>query len=79
MGEITIAPCPCCGEDRFNRAVTRGRDNRYFINHYDKIFHIQSSIGFDSPEAAAEAWNILFGKTKTKKAASERALEKRHR
>ena len=63
MSEITLVPCPYCGKDRFNDAITRGRDNRYFINHYDSIYHLQSSVGFDNPEDAAEAWNLLFRKT----------------
>lgn len=57
MAEKELKPCPFCGESNIENIITKGRNERYFINHYDYIFNIKSSIGFDTVTEAVEAWN----------------------
>lgn len=52
-----LKPCPFCGETNIKSIIVRGREERYFINHFDAIFRIESSIGFDTVEEAIESWN----------------------
>lgn len=52
-----LKPCPFCGETNIKHIMVRGRESRYFINHFDAIFRIESSIGFDTEAEAIEAWN----------------------
>lgn len=52
-----IKPCPWCGETEKRRIVRPGLDGRYFIDHFDAVFHLQSSIGFDTEAEAVAAWN----------------------
>lgn len=52
-----LKPCPFCGETSIKHIMVRGRESRYFINHFDAIFRIESSIGFDTEAEAIEAWN----------------------
>lgn len=52
-----LKPCPWCGETKAHEIVRPGLNGRYFIDHFDAVFHLQSSIGFETAEAAAEAWN----------------------
>lgn len=52
-----LKPCPFCGETRFEYIISQGMNGRYFIKHYDDVYHIQSSIGFETEREAIEAWN----------------------
>lgn len=54
-----IKPCPWCGETDKHQIVRRGLDGRYFINHFDAVFHLQSSIGFETEAEAVTAWNKM--------------------
>lgn len=57
MSEIKLKPCPFCGETKLENIITRGMNERYFISHYDDIFTIKSSIGFETKADAIKAWN----------------------
>lgn len=57
MNEKELKPCPFCGEISAEYIITKGMNGRYFIKHYDDVFHIQSSIGFETESEAIEAWN----------------------
>lgn len=57
MSEKELKPCPFCGETSIKNIIVRGRESRYFINHFDAIFRIESSIGFDTEAEAIEVWN----------------------
>lgn len=57
MNEKELKPCPFCGETKVENIITQGMNGRYFINHYDGVFHIQSSIGFETESEAIEFWN----------------------
>ena len=54
---IELKPCPFCGEKDVNKIITKGMNERFFIHHYDDVFDIKSSVGFDSIEEAKDAWN----------------------
>lgn len=57
MSEKELKPCPFCGETSAKYIITKGMNGRYFINHFDDIFHVTSSIGFETASEAIEAWN----------------------
>lgn len=57
MPELKIKSCPFCGETRAENIISRGMNGLYFINHFDNIFWIKSSIGFYTESEAIEAWN----------------------
>ena len=54
-----LKPCPWCGETEKRRIIRPGLNDRYFIDHFDAVFHLQSSIGFESEDEAAAAWNKM--------------------
>ena len=55
-----LKPCPFCGETSAKYIITQGMNGRYFIKHYDDVYHIQSSIGFETEREAIEAWNRRY-------------------
>lgn len=57
MAETELKPCPFCKESNIKNIITQGMNGRYFINHFDAVFNIKSSIGFDTVTEAVEAWN----------------------
>ena len=57
MAELELKPCPFCGETNPRQIITRGMNERYFISHFDDVFNIKSSIGFETEAGAVEAWN----------------------
>lgn len=57
MAKKEVKPCPFCGETKVENIITQGINGRYFINHFDDIFYIKSSIGFDTEAEAIGAWN----------------------
>ena len=52
-----LLPCPWCGETAKRQIIRPGMNGRFFIDHFDAVFHLQSSIGFDSEDEAIAAWN----------------------
>ncbi len=52
-----LKPCPFCGETNAKNIFKQGLSGRYFIDHFDSIYWIKSSIGFDTEAEAIEAWN----------------------
>ncbi len=57
MNEPRLKPCPWCGETAFRKIIRQKMDERYFVDHLDAVFHLKSSIGFETPEEAAAEWN----------------------
>lgn len=53
----TLRPCPWCGETEKRKIVRPGLDGRFYIDHFDSVFHLQSSIGFDTEAEAVATWN----------------------
>lgn len=58
-GLCPVRPCPWCGETEKKNIVRPGMNGRYFIDHYDAVFHLQSSVGFDTEAEAVAAWNKM--------------------
>lgn len=57
MPDIKLKPCPWCGETKTWNILRLAANDKFIIDHMDAVFHLRSSIVFDSAEEAAEAWN----------------------